>query len=216
MVLDPSLPYSDYQAIYDEIPELNEVKVQASVVSDDGLSEKHSYCERFLEESEYARFIYRISTQRKCTDNPTLNERNILEDSFRQGISQIKKMIGKDIYHFGPSGPCIPAYNKIFVDVDGRFFPCEKVSEVMDDLCIGDIESGIEIFKLVNLVEIASITKEECQNCWCFNMCASCVKYCVDAEGISKKARLSFCKTSYEVAADMLYQYNSMKRHNEL
>lgn len=216
MVLDPSAPYSEFQKIFDEIPELSEVIVKASVVSDDGLSVQHQYSQQFIEESEYANFINRLAKRPDFVGSTKINDRNIMGGTFDQGMAQVRRMIGKSIHHFAPSGPCVPLYNKLFIDIDGRFLPCEKVSEVVSDLCFGDINSGVIMQKLINLVEIASITKEECENCWCFNMCSSCVKYCIDTEGISRAARLSFCKKAHAVAADMLYQYNSMKRHNEL
>lgn len=186
MVLDPSAPYSEFQKIFDEIPELSEVIVKASVVSDDGLSVQHQYSQQFIEESEYANFINRLAKRPDFVGSTKINDRNIMGGTFDQGMAQVRRMIGKSIHHFAPSGPCVPLYNKLFIDIDGRFLPCEKVSEVVSDLCFGDINSGVIMQKLINLVEIASITKEECENCWCFNMCSSCVKYCIDTEGISR------------------------------
>lgn len=216
MVLDPAYPYEQYQKIYSEIPGLHNIIVRASPVSDDNLTIKHTYCNEYIQQTEYAKFIYRIVDIGKKSSMKALNQTNILSNSFRQTFSQIKRMIGPNVHITSPAGPCIPAFDKLFVDSDGKFLPCEKVPEILPELNIGDVDAGYDMDRIRNLVMLPELTRNECEKCWCFNMCGACVKYCVDKEGISKTARLSFCKMSRQMAMDMLYHYVSMKRHNEL
>ena len=39
------------------------------------------------------------------------------------------------------SGPCIPGQRRLFIDVNGNFFPCERVSETSDAMKIGDLKN---------------------------------------------------------------------------
>ena len=40
--------------------------------------------------------------------------------------------------------PCIPGVHKLFVDVLGNYYPCEKVCEESKDMIIGNVESGFD------------------------------------------------------------------------
>ena len=46
-----------------------------------------------------------------------------------------------------PGGPCIPGTHKLFVNVKGDFYPCEKVCECSADTIIGNIDKGFELYK---------------------------------------------------------------------
>ena len=48
---------------------------------------------------------------------------------------------------FAPSGPCIPGKRRLFVDVNGSFFPCERVNEQSDLMKIGSISEGFDADK---------------------------------------------------------------------
>src|SRR5699024_3703333 len=100
----------------------------------------------------------------------------------------------------------------IFIDTDGKIFVCEKISENTEDLIIGNIYEGINHEKVHNIIKLAEMTKEECRNGWAFNLCSSCVKYCVDKNGISRNARLNFCENARSGAEDVLYDYVSLVR----
>lgn len=216
MVLDPSVPYDQYQKIYSDIPELYDISVRASTVNDDNLVHKHTFCQDYVCEVEYAKFMYRLIDRTSDEHLRSINKENIMFGGFEQRKSQISQTLGPHNHAMSPSGPCVPAYDKLFVDVAGHFLPCEKVSEIVSDLQIGDVDSGIDKRAVERLANVASITREECAKCWCFNMCSSCVRYCVDSNGLSKKARLASCKASRNNAMEMLYQYVSMKRNGEI
>ncbi len=41
-----------------------------------------------------------------------------------------------------PGGQCLPGIQRFFVDVDGLFYPCERVNESADDFVIGILRTG--------------------------------------------------------------------------
>lgn len=105
-----------------------------------------------------------------------------------------------------PGGPCIPGKHRLFLDVDGNFFPCEKVSEQSKVMKIGSLEDGIDLEKAKSIINVAQCTKEECINCWCFSFCAQCAANADDlGETFSKERRLSKCEAiKHAITEDFL------------
>ena len=91
-----------------------------------------------------------------------------------------------------PSGPCIAGGKKTFIDIDGNIYPCEKVPECKE-MTLGNINTGISVEKANDMMNIARITEKQCQNCWAFIFCTSCVVASIDENGISAEKRLSKC-----------------------
>ena len=69
------------------------------------------------------------------------------------------------------TGSCVPG-NKIFVDYQGDFYICEKVSR---SLKIGDIQTGLDFAKCANIVNrLNGATRKQCQRCVIRNNCKRC------------------------------------------
>lgn len=79
------------------------------------------------------------------------------------------------------NGSCVPSIVRLFVNVQGDFFSCEKVIESAN-LSIGNNISGINIEKVVEFANIAKISGERCINCWGLRFCRSCLIHCVNVE----------------------------------
>lgn len=94
-----------------------------------------------------------------------------------------------------PGGPCIPGKDKLFININGDFFPCERVSETSSLMKIGDIHSGIDVGKISNIINVARCTKDACMSCWCFSHCTQCAAYADNlGDSWSAAKRLSNCK----------------------
>ncbi len=91
------------------------------------------------------------------------------------------------------SGPCIPGVNRLFVDVDGNLFPCEKVSENSKMMKIGNIKDGFEIEKCRKLLNIGTLTEKSCKNCWATNFCTLCAAYADDLNGLNSDKKQAEC-----------------------
>lgn len=128
-----------------------------------------------------------------------VNERNVsklvleyynnLEKSLVKERKLRTQLSDKD--HHG--GPCIPGAQRLFMDVNGNFYPCERVSENSEPMCIGNIDKGFDYDKIRRLLNIGELTKESCVNCWAFRFCTLCAAYADNLDELSKKKKNSNC-----------------------
>ena len=96
-------------------------------------------------------------------------------DSFNHLIfNQIKEKL--------PTGTCIPFSKKLFVTVNGKILPCEKIGH---DIVLGNVlDDRVELFDLDSIAEnhnrYISKFKEQCNVCGLNEQCPQCVYYCRD------------------------------------
>lgn len=109
---------------------------------------------------------------------------------------------------FHHNGPCMPGIRRLFITVDGKFFPCEKVSETSDFYCIGSLETGFSYEKMKRLLNIGEYTSEECKECWILQNCSICADQFETSEDCSvcKKNKLGKCKEEKMRIVDCLYE----------
>jgi len=103
-----------------------------------------------------------------------------------------------------PGGPCIPGQRRIFSDVNGVFYPCERVSEVSEVMKIGDIRQGFNLKKAKAILNIGQITSEECINCFAAIHCKLCARVADDFDRFSAKKKLQHCSETYTSFIDEL------------
>lgn len=102
-----------------------------------------------------------------------------------------------------PAGPCIAGSRRVFVTVDGDFYPCEKLPEI-DELKIGTVEAGFDMKKVRDLMNIGKLTEERCKGCWAFQYCNLCAAACLTEEGISRDYREYACGDVRKYAKEIL------------
>ena len=177
--------------------------MRATIVEDYGLSEKNVYKEAFISGYEYFQFLNAIDKLSRINSN---KYSNILEYYLQiedDTLKRLKEQVWiSDVSY--PAGACIPGYQRLFIDVDGTFYSCEKLSETANAFKIGNLSDGFNIDKYLNLLEVAKLTSDECKKCWCFRLCSSCVKYAVENGELSRKKRLEFCEYSMNQAEHYL------------
>lgn len=113
-----------------------------------------------------------------------------LEDSFKDNIknnsnknSMINQFFGKDcsrvlikqiltlknpLIRF--TGSCMPG-EKLFVNVDGNLFPCEKVD---DKFILGNVQNGLDFKLISNYINEFNKLCNECSKCLIKNQCNLC------------------------------------------
>lgn len=94
-----------------------------------------------------------------------------------------------------PSGPCVPGTARLFIDVNGNFFPCERVSELSGIMNIGNLEEGFRTEHIRKLLNIGQTTEEECKHCRAFRQCTACLVMSDDIDHLSRELRLTHCRT---------------------
>jgi radical SAM protein with 4Fe4S-binding SPASM domain len=112
-----------------------------------------------------------------------------------------------------PSGPCLAGVGRLFMDVNGRFFPCERVSETSDVMNIGDVNNGIDIEKAKFLISPGQTTQEQCKKCWAFIMCSSCAGRSDDDTSLSPQKRLYECQFVEQSKLEELKDICFLKLH---
>lgn len=110
----------------------------------------------------------------------TSKKRLIREDKYIKfdNILNTKNAISTEWHH---NGSCIPGVSRLFVNVYGDFFPCEKTSEISSQ-CIGNVQEGLDVSKVTQLSNIGFLTQYECMNCWMMRFCDICLIKCFDVE----------------------------------
>jgi uncharacterized protein len=73
-----------------------------------------------------------------------------------------------------PGGFCLIGLNKTFVNTDGNIILCERVNENLNDFYIGNVENGINIEKIQQLLLATKKLCKKCQNCWAVKFCDAC------------------------------------------
>lgn len=106
-----------------------------------------------------------------------------------------------------PSGPCVPGMNRLFVTVDGEFFPCERVSEKNTVFNIGNLEKGFEKEKVKELLNIGRYTKKQCSLCWAMGYCDSCMADMGDGDKLIANKRLERCASIRYTTDELMKEY---------
>ena len=111
-----------------------------------------------------------------------------------------------------PSGPCIPGSHRLFMDVDGNFYPCEKVSESSKLMKIGNINTGFDLNNIKKLLNVGKLNENSCKHCWAIRFCGICACLVDDGEkGFSKEKKEEFCKRAKLSLEETLKNYCFLK-----
>lgn len=155
----------------------------ASIIDDTYADQKVKSGARFKEEYAYEKFkAFLMMTGRL--------DQNRISPIMRGHFTRVKQMAAaferqrQDILprkgHRG--GTCIAGASKLFVTVDGDFYPCERVSESSQAGYIGNLEEGVDIDKALSILNIEKISSERCRNCWGYSFCTLCLSQADDGQ----------------------------------
>ena len=78
-------------------------------------------------------------------------------------------------------GPCVPGVKRLFVDIYGNLYPCEKCIEAKF-LMIGNIFDGFDINKIHDYIDIGRISEKTCKQCWALRFCDICALRCYNID----------------------------------
>lgn len=89
---------------------------------------------------------------------------------------------------------CVPGERRLFVSVDGSYFPCERVPQV-NLMKIGDVRQGVDICSVHRMLEgWLCASGRECRFCWCLPTCAvGCFGSVSEDGAISQAAKRRAC-----------------------
>ena len=178
--------FFDHDALFGPLPS------RFSTISDSGVKEKAVYNDRFFEiqrRENYKQLLEMMGEIKpKSASQVFAGYRGDLMKTFTQ--LKTAGMQGVKVSH--PGGPCMPGARKLFVDIYGNFYPCEKISE---EKCfqIGNLWDGFDKERIKELLNVAKYTEEECKSCWAFAYCTTCAASMIEADKLSRERRMEKC-----------------------
>ncbi|EJO5348229.1 Cys-rich peptide radical SAM maturase CcpM [Clostridium botulinum] len=210
-VLDQSADYNCSNEFFTTNPVAKDAIILHTFINDQLFVEKTSFSEEFIINSNYSRFLMYLSMINKISGKSI--SRFDLNDLIQ--LKRISKSLSGDEGSINtkmhPSGPCVAGEYKLFVDVNGQLFPCERVSENFKVMRIGHIDTGFEVDKIKNIVNIGKLTEEECKKCWAIEHCSICVAGSADNKGFSKKVKLCNCINVKRNLEELFKDYVKLK-----
>lgn len=115
---------------------------------------------------------------------------------------------------FAYTNLCIPGASKLFVTPDGHFYVCERV-DGFKDLCIGDVKTGVNINKVVNLVQqFDEFRRKTCKNCWAIRFCSMCFATTYHFNGWDFEKISHYCDMQRREYTNYLQLYCSILEEN--
>lgn len=150
--------------------------IMTSLVTDVNSKSEIKKSEKFYEESNYSYFLACLCLLERinieyCNNFITTQMSSIGESRKWKKGKQRNKL--PDKWHHG--GPCIPGVMRLFVDVNGNFYPCEKVSEACKEMMIGSLETGYNLKRVTEMMNIETIREGKCFECWAYSECKMCI-----------------------------------------
>lgn len=200
MVIDPTNNFDCINSFYIKGAELSNVNLIPSYINYDYVNRKTAFSNEYMWRYEYQLFLAILTKFKRFPDKDLCP---IAKVSITRAISEFSgfatgtALLEIDI----PAGPCIPGQMRLFIDVSGRFYPCERVSEKSTAMCIGSLQDGFDIGKANYLLNAAALTQAECCKCWCFRYCMQCARSADDENGeLSAVTKLDHCEEAQAAA----------------
>ncbi len=198
---------NEFFANYDTIKDSG---IMATLVNDSLMNEKHIKTDDFKIKNNYEIFKIYLCALGKISRN------NISKVFLRRyhdiaklstDLKPIKKVPDKG--HHG--GPCVPGEDRLFLNTDGYFYPCEKVSEVSEVMKIGHIDTGFDFEKAGNMLNIGKITEESCKNCWALLHCKLCAISADNIKEFSADLKQLACKRQRSSVDELLKNFITLR-----
>jgi uncharacterized protein len=114
-------------------------------------------------------------------------------------------VLARETHH---GGPCMAGSQRLFVRVDGEFYPCERVNEESDFFNIGNLDTGFNYSKIDAIMNIGRCSADTCKTCWALNQCSMCSSQ-IEMEGDdgpTAQSKAVECKRIKRNLADDMYE----------
>lgn len=207
MVIDPSVDLGCVNNFVcrDEI--FSDPYLSSSIIDDRYRDERYDMADDFIPKLKYERFKLFLNKLNRLSSNYvsplTKIEYDLIVKARGDKLRGTRRELPDKSHH---SGPCIPGKQRLFLDVNGNFFPCERVSEKSQIMNIGNIDSGIDVNKSEYLLNVGRATARQCKECWAFQYCTVCAGAIDDLEKISTDLANRKCPS---VRANVEYNFKS-------
>lgn len=160
----------------------------STLVTSNYATKKNHVSENFISDKQYSIFISILAQLGKVDINKST--KLLATEGYELGDLREEKAYGGrselpvKSHH---NGPCIPGEQKLFLNTKGELFPCEKVSELSEIGKIGTLETGFNLERANQLLNIEKITEVECHKCWAYDYCTVCIACADNLQEVSKE-----------------------------
>ncbi len=211
-VLDDENNFSLINQYFANEPVIKDIYVSTNYVNDTNRKEK-------IEQSNQANYIEICNEKfialmylmkRVSRDSVSkLVVREVADINETVGKRKISRKVTPSITH--PGGPCLPGVQRPFVNAYGKLYPCERVNETCEEMCIGNIYDGFNLESVKRLLNIGKITEESCKKCWAFNFCTQCGVTADNGKKMVPEQRLEKCGAVRNHVDNLLKDYIVLK-----
>ncbi len=117
---------------------------------------------------------------------------------------QIRDALAQGV-KFYPGTTCMIGVRKLYVDVHGWLYPCERV-ETHDWMRIGHVDSGVDVDRAYGIVkEYSDTNKADCETCWALNCCSTfCIAQVSGTHGTCEELKREACQATKKMASKTL------------
>ncbi len=209
-VLDPQNDFSCVNNFFTDFELAKEASVMASEITNLYRKDTVKASVNYISEIEYEIFKIFLSKLGYLDEKYTskLLSRQYSERKIRYGLLKMRQELPDKVHH---GGPCVPGAQRLFVDVDGNFYPCENVSEASPHMKIGNVDDGFNIDKIRTLLNVGKISENKCKNCWALTFCDLCAAAADENDGLSTEKKISRCSDVIYTADRILKDICTLK-----
>jgi len=91
-----------------------------------------------------------------------------------------------------PNGICIPGIRKVFVDIKGNFYICEKTDNFQT---IGNVNQGFDYAKINKIInDYIKLSEKKCSKCWAVRLCRVCFVSAIHGKYLSINKKNIACE----------------------
>lgn len=180
---------------------LDNVLIQGTLVEDYYIEQKFDVTSDFSKRLRYnmaLSLLKFLDIIPELKTNP-ITDATVTKDS--EAFSKLQEGRGQLSDIACPGGPCMSGITKLFVNVDGNYYPCEKVNELSPSMIIGDVDHGFNYDQIRAHLNIAQLTPEQCKSCWAQTHCSICQRQADGGSELSGASKLKFCN---QVRGDLM------------
>ena len=209
-VIDPQNDVNCVCKFFNDFETVKEAIITYSEITDYYSKKDGNFNEKYYEKINYEYFKLLLSKLKKLDAKYTskLVSRRFkdLETTYRH-LRTTEKL--PECGHH--AGPCIPGTQRMFLNAHGNLYPCERVSETSSMVKIGDIEQGLDINRIREILNVGKLSEESCKNCWAIRYCNLCVAAADNGNGLSKELKAKRCRGSRIQAENKLKDICTLK-----
>lgn len=211
MVIDPKNDFDCINSIYLDTDTIEKWSISSTLIDTTYDEAQLDFSEDYTSKYQYHKFLAILENFKRISDK---NTSPMLQTAMQTlNHDYVTDTLSKGLFsEDAPGGPCIPGQLRLFSDVDGNLFPCERVSEKSEIMHIGNIDTGFNFENIVKILNVGNLTAEMCKKCWCFKNCSICARFADDGSGnLSAAKKEQACFETRQLVYEKFYDYLVMK-----